>query len=87
MVGGLNEGATGFERRREILLDELRAEMPRLVLLVEPEFPELDRFLKTNYAIAGVDMDDDRPDKTIMLALMHARRPVRTVDWEWRAPK
>ena len=87
MCGPLAVGARGYEGRRRILLDELRANRPRLVLLIDEEFPELRRFLQANYVQAGYDMDDHDPDAMIMLALMDKDRPVRLVNWEWRAPR
>jgi len=87
MAGPLAESAYGHEERRRVLLEELQARRPRLVMLVEPEFEELKRFLQANYVKAGMDMDDDAPDVPIMLTLMDRTRPVELVDWEWRAPR
>jgi len=86
MVGALEDGVRGAEKRRRILLQELQSAHPRLVLVVEPEFDELRTYLEHNYVIAGIDMHDLHPDRPIMLALMDKNRPVKLVDWEWRAP-
>ena len=87
MVGALDEHARGFQKRRDTLLAELKSRRPRIVLIVEEEFDELTEFLQANYFVAGVDRDDDNPDKVIMLALMDRAHPIERVDWEWRAPK
>lgn len=86
MVGALESNAEGADARRAILLDELRRNRPRVVLVVEPEFDALRRFLQENYVVAGVDMHDRNQDEPIMLALQDPTRPVRQVSWEWRAP-
>ena len=87
MVSALAEHVQGYRRRRETLLEELKLVRPRVVLLVEPEFEELKRFLQANYLVAGRDMHDRNTDQPIMLALMDKNRPVEIVDWEWRAPR
>lgn len=89
MVGALLPEAPGFQRRRDTLLRELKEHKPRIVLLVEPEFDELKRFLQDHYVVAGpggLDRHDRNPEKIIMMALMDSARPVAFVDWEWRAP-
>ncbi|MEE9294729.1 MAG: glycosyltransferase family 39 protein [Phycisphaerae bacterium] len=90
MVGGLADDARGASDRRRILLDELAAAKPRLVLIVQPEFPELKAFLNSRYVLAGpspLDRHDFRPEKIIMVALMDPNRPVKPIDWEWSMRK
>ncbi len=90
MVGALADDARGAPDRRRNLHDELAAAKPRLVLIVEPEFPELKAFLNSRYVFAGpspLDRHDRRPEKIIMVALMDPNRPVKPIDWEWPTPK
>lgn len=87
MVGGLLEGAIGAAERRTILLEEMERNRPRLVFIVEPEFSELESFLKSNYVFASAkpfDMDDADPRKRILVVLTDRRNPVQPIDWEWR---
>ncbi len=86
MVGALADDTRGGDERREVLLRELARRRPRIVIIVEPEFPRLKAFLEQNYQLAsprGVDRDDDNPDKIVMVALMDVDRPVSPIDWEW----
>jgi hypothetical protein len=86
MIGSLlNDDPASLSRRR-ILMDELRANKPRIVIITEPEFPELAAFLQGNYLVAGprgFDTNDRRPDETIMMVLMDRDDPVSFIDWEW----
>jgi ABC-type uncharacterized transport system YnjBCD ATPase subunit len=83
MVRALSEQYPGFAKRRAILLEEVRARRPRVVLLVERPFPALDAFLRANYRLVGIDFHDRRRAEPIMEAWMDRSRPVTTIDWNW----
>ncbi|HEY3243537.1 MAG TPA: hypothetical protein VGM03_09315 [Phycisphaerae bacterium] len=86
MMTGLDEPFPGYEQRRRNVMADLQRFRPRLILVVNPPFPELDRFLRQNYAPAGmhyVDYHDRRPTEQIMQALMDKTRPVPEIDWNW----
>ena len=83
MVRALSEQYPGFAGRRAILLEEVRARRPRVVLLVESPFPALDAFLRANYRLVGIDFHDQRRSEPILEAWMDQSRPVTTIDWTW----
>jgi len=83
MLRALDEHYPGYEQRRGILLEEVQARRPRVVLLVEQPFPELEAFLRANYYLVGQDYHDRRPDEVIMAALMDKSRPIPQIDWNW----
>jgi hypothetical protein len=86
MITGLHEGYEGHERRREILLAELRAELPRVIILLfdEPAFPEWVAFLRRYYTEpVGADFHDRRQHEAIMLVLTRKDDPIDTIDWDW----
>jgi hypothetical protein len=87
MRGPRVKGARGYEQRRRILMRELEANRPRLVLLLASQFAELREFLQVHYVYAGADMDDYDPDQPIMVVLMDRERPIELVDWDWTAPR
>ncbi len=90
MIGALLDNASGAADRRRTLLRELSERRPRIVLIAEPEFPELRAFLQTHYLAASpkaLDRHDANPEKTIMIALTDRDRPVGHIDWEWRPRK
>jgi len=83
MVRALDEHYPGYEKRRAILLEEVQARRPRVVLLVEQPFPALEEFLQANYYLVGQDYHDRRQNEVIMAALMDKFRPIRPIDWNW----
>jgi hypothetical protein len=86
MITGLAEGMRGAEQRREILLEELRANPPRLVLLLfdQPPFAEWKEFLLENYTEQPVGVDfHDRTGEAIMLVLARKDAPIESIDWNW----
>jgi hypothetical protein len=88
MMAALTSGYPGFEQRRRNLMEDLQRFRPRLILIIDPAFPELERFIKENYVQAApglqfVDMHDLRPTEWVMQAVMDVRRPVRPIDWNW----
>jgi len=85
MTTGLSDHMPGAERRRAILMDELRVDPPRLILVVfnQKPFPEWLTFLGEYY---GEPVGWDFHDKTgeaIMFVLCRKDKPVRKIDWNW----
>jgi hypothetical protein len=83
MVGPLEASFTGFEERREILLQEVKKNRPRLALMVDEPFPALYEYLMANYELVGVDFHDRRQQEPIMFVLADKTRPVKRIDWNW----
>jgi hypothetical protein len=88
MITGLAEGYPGVVQRRQVLLDELTANPPRLVLLLfdQPPFPGWKEFLDEHYG-QPVGMDfHDRREEVIMFVLTRKDRPIAAQDpayWNW----
>ena len=85
MITGLNPDYTGSAERRRIMLDDLRADPPRLILVLfdQPPFPEWLAFLEAHY---GEAVGWDRHDGTgqvIMLVYTRRDNPVALIDWDW----
>jgi hypothetical protein len=85
MITGLSEGMRGAEERRKILLQELEATPPRIIIVLfdEQPFDEWREFLHRNY---GQPIGWDRHDTTrepIMFVLARKDAPVRAIDWDW----
>jgi hypothetical protein len=86
MITGLGAGMPGAERRRSVLIDELRADPPRLILIVlsEDPFPAWRAFLAEHYSEPiGWDFHDRRRNEAIMMVLCRKDSPVRAIDWNW----
>ncbi len=86
MITGLAAGMPSVEHRRQTLIEELTANLPRVILVVfdEKPFPEWLRFLETYYGPAvGVDYHDDHPEDNIMLVFARKNHPIRAIDWNW----
>ncbi len=85
MITGLGDNMSGAKQRRAVLMDELRADPPRLILVVfnQKPFPEWKAFLDEYYGEPiGWDFHD-RTGEAIMLVLCHKDKPVRQIDWNW----
>ncbi|MEK7731672.1 MAG: hypothetical protein AAB363_07425, partial [Planctomycetota bacterium] len=85
MITGLAGGMNGAEKRRRILMAELTANPPRLILVLfdEKPFDEWLRFLERSYGEAvGVDYHD-RTGDPIMLVFARKDQQVRAIDWNW----
>jgi len=85
MITGLSGDLPGAAMRRRILMQELRADPPRLVLVLfeEPPFPEWQAFLRAHYGEPiGWDYHD-KTGKAIMFVLCRKDQPVREIDWNW----
>lgn len=85
MVTALRSGYAGHEARRRLLLEEIRARRPRLILVVlgEESFPEWADFLPTRYDAVGWDFRDRAPHDPILMVLCDRERPIVEIDWNW----
>jgi len=83
MVRALSEQYRGFAERRAILLEEVRRNRPRVVLLIDRPFPALEAYLQANYYLVGQDYHDRRSDELIMEVLMDKSQPTAELDWNW----
>jgi hypothetical protein len=86
MIGALHPRYPGYDRRRKIMLDEIIARRPRLILVIlgEPAFPEWIEFLPTRYDAVGYDLRDTAPNDPVMMVLCDRERPIGQFDWDWR---
>lgn len=86
MITGLHESYEGAQGRREILMQELRTNPPRIMLVLfdEPAFPEWVTFLKEYYESepSGWDFHDIK-GTPIMLVLARKNTPIQPIDWDW----
>lgn len=85
MITGIAAGLTGADRRREILMGELRQDPPRLIIVLfdEQPFPAWTSFLSEQYGEPiGWDFHD-RTRKPIMFVLAHKDQPIEPIDWDW----
>lgn len=85
MITGLQGAYSGVNRRREILMRELQANPPRLIVVLfdEPPFEEWTAFLQRHYgAPVGWDFHD-RTGEPIMFVLARRDQPIETIDWNW----
>ncbi len=83
MATGLRDRYPGAAARQTILMDELRAAPPRLILETgEPPFPGWREFLETGYYPAGADFHDTRGD-LIMPVWCRKDAPIPAIDWNW----
>jgi hypothetical protein len=85
MISGIAAGRSGVEERRRILIDELRRNRPRVILLLfdEQPFAEWKAFLDEHYGQpVGWDLHD-RTGEPIMYVLADTGRPIPSIDWNW----
>lgn len=85
MITGLSTGMRGAEERRKVLLQELEAAPPRLIVVLfdEQPFAEWRDFLKRHYGEPiGWDLHDTSREP-IMFVLARNDAPVRAMDWDW----
>lgn len=85
MITGLSAGMRGAEQRREILLEELEAAPPRLIVVLfdEQPFDAWRDFLHRHYGEPiGWDLHDTTREP-IMFVLARKDAPVRSLDWDW----
>ena len=85
MLTGLSEGMAGAEKRRGILMEELRASPPRLILLLfdQQPFEEWLGFLREHYGEPVAWDFHDRTGKPIMAVLARKDQPIQSLDWNW----
>lgn len=86
MIGALHPRYPRSDWRRKIMLDEVIARRPRLILVIlgEPAFPEWIEFLPTRYDAVGYDLRDTAPNDPVMMVLCDRERPIGMFDWDWR---
>jgi len=85
MITGLGDGMPGAERRRKILLEELRMNKPRLILVLfdQQPFDEWKQFLSEYYTEpVGWDLHD-KTRQPIMFVLARKDAPIERIDWDW----
>jgi hypothetical protein len=85
MITGIGAGMAGADTRRETMMDELRADPPRLIVVLfdEQPFPEWKAFLDEFY---GEPVGWDLHDKTrepIMFVMARADQPIEEINWDW----
>ncbi len=91
MITGISEGYAGVEARREIMMRELEAAPPRLILVVFDQdlFPRWRDFLHAHYdEPVGWDLRDgtDHEGGTydpIMFVLARRDAPIAEINWNW----
>lgn len=85
MITGISGNLPGAAARRRILMNELRADPPRLILVLfdERPFPEWQAFLRKYYGRPiGWDLHD-KTRKPIMFVLCRKDEPVQEINWDW----
>ncbi len=85
MITGIGTGMVGADVRRRIMIDELRADPPRLIVILfdEPPFPEWKTFLDEFYGQpVGADFHD-KTRKPIMYVMVRKDQPIEPIDWDW----
>ena len=85
MITGLSSGMDGAERRRAILLSELRKHPPRVILVLfdEEPFDDWKAFLDEYYGEpVGWDFHD-RTGAPILFVLARTDDPIEPIDWNW----
>jgi len=87
MITGLAAGIPGAEERRRILLQELGADPPRVIVVSfdEKPFDGWLEFLERYYGQAvGVDNHDTSETRgPILLVFARKDRPIPMIDWDW----
>ncbi|UCF34908.1 MAG: glycosyltransferase family 39 protein, partial [Phycisphaerales bacterium] len=84
MITGLSSGYKGVDQRRKILLQELRRNLPRIILILfdEQPFEGWLALLNEYYETIGGD-HQDRSGEWIMFVYGLKAAPVEAIDWEW----
>ncbi len=85
MITGLSSGMGGVDRRREIMMSELRERLPRVIVVLfdEEPFDEWKAFLDEHYGEpVGWDFHD-KSRSAIMFVLAHRDRPIESINWDW----
>ncbi len=85
MATGVYQGYAGIEERRKILLDELRENLPRAILVTydNENFPGWEDFLREYYTEpVGWDFGD-RHGRPIMFVVARKDAPIEEINWDW----
>jgi hypothetical protein len=85
MITGLGMGMPGALERRRILMSELRAQPPRLIIDLRDQepFEGWNAFIDEVYGEPiGVDLHD-RKHYPIMFVFARKDAPVESIDWDW----
>jgi Dolichyl-phosphate-mannose-protein mannosyltransferase len=85
MITGIGKGMVGADDRRRIMMDELRNDPPRLIVILfdEPLFPAWKAFLDEFYGEpVGADFHD-KTGKPIMFVMARKDQPIESIDWNW----
>lgn len=85
MITGIQSAYAGADERRRILMEELRAAPPRLIVVLfdEEPFEEWLTFLRELYGEpAGWDLHD-RSGEPIMFVFARKDAPIEPIDWDW----
>jgi hypothetical protein len=86
MITGLSAGMRGAEKRRAILMSELRERLPRLIIVLfdEKPFPEWEAFLLEHYEDQPIGWDlHDKSGQPIMFVLSRKGKPIEPINWDW----
>jgi hypothetical protein len=86
MITGLSAGMRGAEKRRAILMSELRERLPRLIIVLfdEKPFPEWEAFLLEHYTDQPIGWDrHDKSRQPIMFVLSRKDQPIEPINWDW----
>ncbi len=94
MITGMRVGDPTAAHRRKLLIDDLKRDPPRIIIVLfdEKPFPEWSAYLQQHYATAiGWDCHDrysagcDEPDPSwvTMLVYHDPTRPVEPISWQW----
>lgn len=86
MLTGLATGQHLADVRRMVLLEELRANPPRLILVTfdHKPFDEWQRFLRENYTEpVGWDFHDIDTRNPIMFVVARKDAPIQQINWNW----
>lgn len=85
MLAGIHHGYAGFERRRNLLMADLRRAMPTVILVLfdEPPFEEWTAFLHEHYSEpVGWDFKDGTQEP-IMFVVTRKDSPILPIEWSW----
>jgi hypothetical protein len=82
MITGLHPRIRGARDRQQVLLNELRAHPPRLIIDIERAFEGWTEFLLEKYDPVGADFNDVT-SKPIMAVFARKDAPIESIDWNW----
>lgn len=85
MITGIGEGYPGADKRRTEMMNDLRRNPPRVILVMfdENPFEAWKAFMKFYYGDpVGWDFND-RTGKPIMFVVVRKDAPIESIDWNW----